>query len=499
MAQPQNSELTPAMQEALHLLRSGKTVEAEELVLRAAQAARRKFGPGTAADAIAQNELASVLLNVGQLDRAIEAFTEAVSGPAPANEQAMRDRLSYLMNLGRAMQKANRLDEAEEALHKGLEGREQFYSREHAGYAFGLEPLAEVAFLLGKNEIALAMMDEVVRNFWRNGHDRVAGAIAIRALMLTAANDPREPFAGLEKLPDAIIDEIAAQVLPRATQNGDLKISRRVLAKLDALLTARLGESHRQTINTLITITNVERKLANEGDTPLRLATLRRLIGIFDRLSRHREALQSVMGLALAQSEAGVGELAIAAYEEALSRVDQLGDAREKSQVLRNYGLWLAEIKRDADAENRMREAIAEGEKSGDSEMAARAMVALGIYLQHSGRLSDARPLLSTALPLLDPTHPDALTCNSHLQTIDTNGSCGCGDMSAVLADAFREFVMSRLPAGLLKQLDVKMEEGDFTVGVHLARQATEEELQHLNRVTHHALEEFRRKIVREN
>ena len=84
MASMQNptSELSPAMQQCSSLLETGKTVEAEETVLRAAAAARAKSGKGSRADSIAESELGSVLQHIGQLDRAIDAFRESVSGPA---------------------------------------------------------------------------------------------------------------------------------------------------------------------------------------------------------------------------------------------------------------------------------------------------------------------------------------------------------------------------------------------------------------------------------
>jgi tetratricopeptide (TPR) repeat protein len=501
MASPQNpsNELTPAMQQALRFLEAGKTVEAEETVLRAAEEIRGRFGAGSRQDAVAQNELGSVLLHVGQVDRAIAAFRESVSGGPPGDEPAMRDRLTFLMNLGQTLQRAGRLDEAEEVLQKGLEGRESFYGRKHGGYAFGLEPLAEVTFRVGKKDVALDMMNEVVGNFWTNGHPRVAGAIAIRAAMLKAAGKPTAVFGGLEKLPDEIIADIGKQVVSRIANTEDLNTTALVMSDLVSLLNARLGEGHAQTINALITLSNVQRKLGKAGDPAIRRQTIRRLMIIFDSQGRAREALQSVLALALAYGDAGEPDRSVATYENALVRVERLGDLREKSQVLRNYGLLLAELKRDAEAGKRLREAVAEGRKSDDKEMIGRSLVALGIYLQHGGKLEDARPLLAEALTLLDPAHPDSLTCRSHLQAIDAKGSCGCGDMSGAMCEAFSEFVMSRMPAGLLKKLDVTMKDGDFSVGVHLDRKPTDAELEHLHRVTQHALEEFRRRIGRDN
>ncbi len=489
------TELSPGMREALRLLQAGDTVGAEETALRNAIDTRSRHGAGSHADAIAHNELGSVLMNVGQLDRAIAAMRESVSGPVPTTESALRDRLTFLMNLGQALIFAKRFEEAEEALHKGLEGRAGFYGREHAGFAFGLEPLAEVTARLGKPDIALEMIDEVVRNFWRNGHPRVAGALAIRAEILKSAGKLTPPFAGLEKLPAQVIEELGKTAVTRVARTEDLKISRQVLADLTPILVERLGESHRATINNLIAISNIERKLGDEGDPNIRQSAFERLIGIFDAQGRPRDALQATLGLALAFGDAGDNEKAVASYQEAVRRVGLLNDAKETSQVLRNFGLLLVELKRNPEAEARLREAVTEAEKSRDTEMLGRALIALGIFLQHESRLSEAGELLKRALPMLDPAHPDAITCRSHLGAIEIGGSCGCGDTARAIAEAFREYVMSRVPGGLLKQLDVTLKDADFSIGVRLEREASQDEVQHLNRVIEHALQEFRRKM----
>ena len=130
--------------------------------------------------------------------------------------------------------------------------------------------MAEVAFQLGKTEVALAMMNEAVGNFWRNGHPRVAGAIAIRANMRKAAGSATALFGGLDKLPNDMIAEIGKQTVARVARAENLKVSREVLSDLVVLLSGRLGESHPQTINALIAISNIERKLGKEGDPAIR-------------------------------------------------------------------------------------------------------------------------------------------------------------------------------------------------------------------------------------
>jgi tetratricopeptide (TPR) repeat protein len=492
-----NSEPTPTMTRAMELLRAGRTVEAEEVVVEAVEQASQRFGSHSAEHAHAQGELGSVLLAVGQLDRAAAAFRAACDGPAPRSEQDLRDRLTHLMTLGQVLDMAGRLDEAEQALSEGLAGREKYYGRDHPGYAFGLEPLAELMLKRGKGDLAMEMIQEVIANFGRSGHPRIAGAIALRAEVLRAVGKTDPPFQILKKLPDDLVQQVVQKTLDRAGRSQDLTVNRSVLA---ALLPT-LGESHANVLDVLAAISNVERRLGQQGDPTVRQRALQRIIDIHDARHRAREALQATLGLALAQSDAGQHDDAIATYHRASVRAEQLGDAGQRSQVLRNLGLLLADIGRTDEAEQRLRAAMMAGAEGAlDATMLARARVALGIFLQHVGRLDEAAPLLKAATNALEPADPDAITARSHLRAIESGGSCGCGDVGETagqaVADAFREFVTARLPADLLAHFDVAVKEGDFEIGVHLKREATEPELAHIERVVNHALNEFRRKLI---
>jgi tetratricopeptide (TPR) repeat protein len=175
-----------------------------------------------------------------------------------------------------------------------------------------------------------------------------------------------------------------------------LLVMRQVLADLVPLLERRLGEVHTATLGTLATAANVERLLGEAGDEQIRSAAIRRAIDIYDRHGRGREALHAVMGLAMARGDAGHEEEAVGIYEDALRRAQQLGDPVDRSQALRNFGLCLSNLKRDEEAERRLREAVdaaaAPGAAADDaaarraSEILSRGQTALGIFLQHNGK-----------------------------------------------------------------------------------------------------------------
>ena len=48
---------------------------------------------------------------------------------------------------------------------------------------------------------------------------------------------------------------------------------------------------------------------------------------------------------------------------------------------------------------------------------------------------------------------------------------------------------------GLLSELQVEVKDDDLQLKVHLDHEPTEEELEQLNRIMHHAVEEFRRRL----
>ncbi|MFI6332434.1 tetratricopeptide repeat protein [Micromonospora chersina] len=186
-----------AVEVAFALLREGRMGDAENLMTRELQAAADRHGHGSPQWASAQCDLGNVLLNADQLDRAVECYRRAASA-TPRDHESRKDQLTYRLNLGLALRMAGRLDEAEAELRQGLQERLAFYGREHAGYAFGLEPLADVLRQRGDVAGARQVVEEAVANLWRNGHERVASALALRAAIVHAGGTREPLFVGLQ-------------------------------------------------------------------------------------------------------------------------------------------------------------------------------------------------------------------------------------------------------------------------------------------------------------
>src|ERR1700754_71100 len=127
------------------------------------QTATAQFGHGSVEWASALCDFGNALLGTGQPERAADCFRQAAS-VKPRDDESRKERLTYLTNLGVALSWAGRQREAEKELRRGLKERLAFYGREHAGYAFGLEPLAELLRQRGKLREARQLAEEAVAN-----------------------------------------------------------------------------------------------------------------------------------------------------------------------------------------------------------------------------------------------------------------------------------------------------------------------------------------------
>ena len=166
------------------------------------------------------------------------------------------------------------------------------------------------------------------------------------------------------------------------------------------------------------------------------------------------------------------------------------------AQARRGWGQLLAALKRTDGAERQLRQSVADAEKTGDAALAGRMRVALGVFLQHAGRADDAKTVLEEGSSKLDSASPDAAIARAHLTAIATGGLCGCGSSGEALAVALREYVRGRVPADLLKDLDVTYAGDDFDVKVRLRRQPSGDEQQQLYDVINAGLDEYRARIA---
>jgi tetratricopeptide (TPR) repeat protein len=487
-----SSASTSPLDEALALLRDGRVVDAEELMKRAVRQAAEEHGEHSAAWASTQSDMGNVLLRAQQPAWAAECFRAAVAVAVPPGEDPQR-RLGYQLNLGIALSLSGRLEEGAEALRQSCAGRLAFFGHEHLGYAYGLEPLADVLLRLGDFTGALEAIDKALPIFQRAGHERVASSVALRGVILQADDQTGPLFPGLRDLPDHLVERAATIAAARVQQGIDPAAAYLLVAHLANALRARLGPDHAATVNAFNALAV---QAGDRGDHVGRTAALRRVLAAYDRQNRAEEGLSAALGLAEALNDAGETENCLLTYEDAAARAERIGRADRISQTLSDWGLALQEAGQPEPAALRLGEAVAAARRSDDPLLLGQAAAAYGICLQHLGRPAEARAALEEGLSVLDPRDDAALAARGHLVAILDGRDCGCADLRAAVEEAYRDFVVSRAPAGLLGRFDVRIVGNSFMVDVEFQREPAEDEVQRLNEIVQAGHAEFSRQVA---
>jgi tetratricopeptide (TPR) repeat protein len=463
-----------AFAEAVTRVRAGDAAGAEAVLRQALRAVRERSGASSAACANAHYELASFFQATGRLRDAVDPFREACAIDA-RDEEGRRSRLTYLVQFGELLAQIGELEEAERVLRDSLAGRAAFYGKEHAGYGFGLEPLADVLLRRGAIDEARARCDEAWKIFAANGHERIATALALRAEIAKVVDRASPGFLRMEA-EDGLFEALLRAVFDR--DPVDLAAWSDVLQEAHALALTRFGTGNALTIDALSHIANHEARRGDGCDHQRRRRALAELVAFFDGRRDARQGILARLGLALAESDAGDGDGALLTYEAARAAAKELGEPGLRATVLRNMGLQLASQGQRELAEKKLRAALKFAKEANDPREVQGARVALGIFLQHGGQLDEARGFLRRALGTGDPTHPDVLCARSHLDAIEQRGSCGCGDMAGSVGATLLAMVRAELAdPDLIARVEVDPS-GQGNISAHLSREPKGDELE---------------------
>lgn len=491
--------MTQSFDAAIAALRNGQPLEAERIASEGLERARRDHPPESLVVCQAHFDLASILLGVGDLGRAINHMRSACALDEDTDD-ARRERLTFLMNLGELLQRGGELDEAESVLREGLEGRRAFYGADHPGYAFGLEPLGEVLLSLGRAAHAEPVLRECVEVFSGAAHPRLPGAMILEAAAKKTIDRKGASLTRLAGADRSLLSEVVSAALDKSSMaldgHYDPGLWLELLTELRELLVDGGWTDADALTRLVIACSNLARRA---GRHESQVAAFRWLIAHLDSSGQSAKTLDALQGLALAQSQAGDEAEAEATYREAAKRAESTG-ALAHSQALRNFGLYLAELERRSEAAPLLQQAVgvARSAWGGGGAMLGRALVALGIFVQHGGdedpdALRVAKGHLEEGISKLPPDHPDGLPARSHLDAIERGAGCGCGNMDAAISQALTEMVRQDLPEGLLASISYSAEGG---LQVDLARAPVDErEREHLDRVVHQALARLQAKI----
>ncbi len=481
--------MSAILDDALALIEQGCPDDAEQLVRRHAEQVGAQHGVRSHAYADALIDVAQILAAVGRLPAAAEVLRTAAGIPAEGEEER-KSRLTILMNLGDLLARMGELVEAEAVAREGLEGRRALYGPTHAGYAFGLEPLAEILLLGGRAGEALPLAEEAVDILWEGSHPKVLEVLPLRAFARHAVHGADAPgFEGFEELPDDLRERAVDAARARAARHVPswslpaLDELRGRVAALDAasrLLPAIDG--------------NIAAIARLAGLHELRAAALLRCREAYESQGEPGLALGATQRLALAHAEAGDADGATQLYADAATRAEVLGDAALQSSVARDFGQHLEALGAVEAAEAQLRAAVARAEASGAKNVLGRALVALGCFAAHQGHPEDAAALLVQALEALAPEEPDVLTARSYLAAIEQGLPC-VPDLDLARSEVVTDLVHAQLPAGLVGRVAVRVDEdGVPQVDAELLRPLSIEEQHLLDAALQNALLEVERR-----
>ncbi len=180
-------------------------------------------------------EAATKHIQAGDMDRAADVLRKSVD-EGPGRSEASRARyFTHVMNLGDLLVYLEHYDEAERVLRAGLQGRADLYGRNHPGYAYGLEPLAEALLRAGEAKQALPLAEQATEIMWNNTHERTPELMALRAYVRLAVDETANAFQDMEAMPDDLVQVAIDSAVARASRYPDLgpRVLRSLLAWMD--------------------------------------------------------------------------------------------------------------------------------------------------------------------------------------------------------------------------------------------------------------------------
>ncbi len=150
------------------------------------------------------------------------------------------------------------------------------------------------------------------------------------------------------------------------------------------------------------------------------------------------------------------------------------------------------ELHDEPDAEEKLGGAIENATENANTALEAQARVALGIYYQHHGRLEDALTFLDHALSGLEQSEADYAAGRYHLDVLNSGFACNCFDEALVVGRAIRDFVLERVPEGLISHFAAEVkEDGNVNLEIEVTRELTGEEEQVVNATIDEALQVY--------
>lgn len=324
------------LERATELVRTGQSAAGVELLedaLRQAKAAFPADGPEVMR---ASGDLASVLFFLKEDERAANLL-DKVTQSAKSDLNDEKYRLTLLMNLAEALERSGNWVLAEDACRRGLQGRHQVYGPEHAGYAFGLVPLAQVLLKQEKLDEARQCVLEAIANFKHHAHPWLHSTMALAAEIDAALG--KASVMWWEGMDNGELEAVAKEVFTRAP-GMDPRHGSPLLQGLADALESRKGQADVLLREALTLLANLE---AAGGEIALREAVLERLFQAHQAAKDAKSALEAQIGLALCAREHGDLQKAQNLLQQARETAASL-DAESRQLVRQAEGFLSAPV-----------------------------------------------------------------------------------------------------------------------------------------------------------
>jgi tetratricopeptide (TPR) repeat protein len=487
---------TSTLDRAIELWQSDRVADGELLLRDKVSNLAQKFGRSLEYEA-ASGDLATYLWLVGDATAAIETFDNICSAPMPTDGDRLRNRLTQIMNFGELLITVGELDRAEQILQQGLAERLKYYGAEHPGYAYGLEPVAGVWLYQGKIEAALTAIDRTIDIFASSNHERLIGAIALRAEILKTAGVETYLFEDLEAGDRDWIAEFANSLLMRVKNFTPPQIAGKLLIDLAQLLEKKLDRDAEILLFTYSGIAEIERQLGKDGNAQIRQASIQKIVDSYQRQGDLEGTISALMGLASARSDNAEIEAALKSYSRALALAESSEDPALSVHVMRNYGLFLKEIGQKSAAREMLSRSITIAQQHGLVDAIARGQIALGIFLQHEGEVESARQLLELGTVNLNPSDRDRVCGVNHLRAIEQGIPCCSEAMPDTILASCREFVLSKISSAAVADLQISDNDG-LTVNLSFHEHISDDKKESIALQVDYALREFQQNLSRD-
>jgi tetratricopeptide (TPR) repeat protein len=430
---------TIALDAMIEMLAAGRQAEALAVAERQVDAAREGSGATSGAYGAALFDLAHILLGCELFPRAVTVLREASDVRGTTREDEGK-RLTYLMNLGDVLGQCEELEEALAVREESLAGREAFYGTEHPGYAYGLDGWAEIAIALGRYEEAEQKLLAALSIYQANGHDRYTHALAMLLVAAHGAGHQINLWLNAEAAAQ-VVDHLRKHSSPVAPQ-----------LELGALLTVAPQVEDKELLMQAFAALQVRAARASEHAVAIK--ALEQLRTLAEAEGDALVALDAELGIGLGNDKIGNHEEAARCYATVEEHARALGSAEPATlaKALRNAGLYFAgREEHRARGRKLLQEAAA---IAGGGAERARAAIALGINLQHSGELAEAKTWLADGLSTLESAHPDAICGRSHLKAASEHGECGCGKPRDEINAEIERLIRAHLAPSLHEVID---------------------------------------------